>query len=159
MSQTLTFEWNSDSSEDAICERYLLVMAACIRDKEYKEKFLEDPRTELVETVGMTIPEDVIVILDPNKTRWPALHVITEPGEYVFTEGPHSVTQYDYTESGLDNPTITMRANGEVKLFVDAKTTESKKIVTVPFFTPANNLKTEYEFKDDKDPSIILSTC
>lgn len=159
MSQSISFEWNSDSTEEAICERYLLVMAYCIRDRKYKEKFLKDPRKELVDTVGMTIPEDVIVILDPNETRWPALHVLTEPGEYVFAEGSHSVTTYDYTKSGLDNPTVTLRANGEVKLLVDANSKDSKKIVTVPFFTPSNNLKTEYEFKDDTDPSIILSSC
>ena len=159
MNAPLKITWESGSSEEAICERYLLVMAACVRDKAYKEKFLSDPRTELVETVGMKIPEDVIVILDPNETRWPTLHVITEPGEYIFAEGSHSVTQYDYTKSGLDKPTITLRADGEVKLFVDANSSDCKKIVTLPFFTPSNNLKTEYEFKDDTDSSIILSSC
>lgn len=159
MSEQVKFTWDSSSTEDAICERYLLLMAACIRDKAYKEKFLADPRTELVETVGMRIPEDVTVILDPNESRWPALHVITEPGEYVFAEGSHSVTQYDYAKSGLDNPTITLRSEGQVKLFVDANSADSKKIVILPFFTPSNNLKTEYEFKDDTESSIILSSC
>jgi hypothetical protein len=159
MSATLELKWDSDSKEEMLCERYLLLMAACIRNKVYKEKFLADPRKELVETVGMTIPEDAIVILDPNKARWPEVHIITKPGEYVFAEGSYSVTQYNYTKSGLDNPTITMRSAGEVKLLVDAKSTDAKIVVVIPFFTPSNNLRTEYEFKDETTPSIILSSC
>lgn len=159
MSETLKLNWNSNSTEEMICERYLLLMAACITNPDYKKKFLDDPRKELVETVGMTIPENVTVIMDPNKARWPELHVITEPGEYVFAEGSHSVTQYDYTKTGLDNPVITLRSDGQVTISVNAKLKESKQIVVLPFFTPSNNLKTEYMFRGEDTPSIILSSC
>ena len=56
---------------NGICERYLHVMNCCIQYEEIKEYFEKDPRPFLVDFVGMKIPEDAIIILDQNGTRWP----------------------------------------------------------------------------------------
>ena len=53
---------------------YLQVLHDCATDKEYRRKFEDNPRPILAE-IGMKIPEDAKIILEPDKRRWPGVFI------------------------------------------------------------------------------------
>lgn len=144
-----------------ICERYLHVMNCCIQYEGVKEIFEKYPRPFLVDFVGMKIPEDAIIVLDPNGTRWPVARFLNDSGEVEYIEGALSVVENNYLETGkIKSNTVIRDEKSLVVKNIPMKRNQCKKmIITMPYFTSETDLLTEYKFEGAGEPEIVLSSC
>ena len=73
----------------SICVNYVAFTIECAMNKDLKEKFKADPKPYLNDQVGMKIPYDdnVKVVLDESRWRWPIALVKSDEGEFVIEEG------------------------------------------------------------------------
>jgi len=144
-----------------ICEKYLHLLGACIKYPEVKDAFENDPRPFLVNFVGMKIPEDAMIVLDPNGTRWPVARFLKSSGEVEYVEGALSVTENNYLESGkIKSKTVKRNKESLVVEDIPMKRKDCDKIIiTMPYFTSETDLLTEYKFEGAGEPEIVLSSC
>ncbi len=144
-----------------VCERYMLLMASCIANDAVREFFESDPRPLLEDFVGMKIPADAIVKLDPFGTRWPIANFHKENEEVQYIEGPLSITESVYEQSGtLKNKVSERETAGQINVDIPFERDECDTMVIVmPYFTMETDLLTEYKFKNAPEAEIILSSC
>ena len=145
---------------ESICINYLKIMSRCISDSKFKEEFISNPRPYLEEEVGMRIPEKAKIILDPNGRHWPEVRINTGNGTIDFIEHALSVKEDKWQNTGVvESNTITCDKTEQVIKDINANLDDCEVLVILPFFTSDTDLLTEYKFKDDNEPSIVLSSC
>ena len=148
-----------------ITERYMMLMAHCISDSEFREEFERSPREALVDFVGMKIPEDATIVLDPYGPRWPIASFLKETEEekveVTYTEGPLSITENIYDISGVLKRQVGERkTDGGMGMSIPIKRDEcGKMVVVMPYFTFETDLLTEYKFEGSSEAELILSSC
>ena len=144
-----------------VCERYMLLMATCIAREDIKEFFESDPRPLLEDFVGMKIPADAIVKLDPYGPRWPIANFHKDKEDIMYVEGPLSITESVYEKSGKLQQKVSERDDpGVIKIDIPFERDECDSMVIVlPYFTMETDLLTEYKFKNAPEAEILLSTC
>ena len=144
-----------------VCERYMLLMATCIANEDIRNFFETDPRSLLENFVGMKIPADAIVKLDPYGTRWPIANFHKDKEEIMYVEGPLSITESVFEHSGKLQQKVSERDNpGLIQVDIPFDRNECDSMVIVlPYFTMETDLLTEYKFKGESEAEIILSSC
>ena len=154
-------ESHPKSDMQKVCERYMLLMASCIANDAVREFFESDPRPLLESFVGMKIPADAIVKLDPYETRWPVASFHKKNGEVQYVEAPLSITESVFEQSGkLKNKVSEREVAGQINIDMPLERGECDTMVIVmPYFTMETDLLTEYKFKNAPEAEIILSSC
>ena len=136
---------------------YMQLMADCVKNENLRADFLKTPHPYL-RKVGMTIPDNVQVVLDDDDVRWPVIEVNSNGKKIKVTESKLKLEIMNMLESGKTEQEYKELANpAEISMDMNIDLDEADVVVKLPFFDAKADLLGVFNFSDDTE--VILSCC
>jgi hypothetical protein len=150
-----------------ICKHYMLLMAACNTNTEIRDCLEHNPRQLLEEFVGLKIPKEAIVKLDPYGTLWPVANFGKDEEDVMFKERQKFVIKTKYKENGTTKGVVEQEIKGRdhdcscpLTLEIPYERGECKTMtIVLGYFHMMSDVLAEYKFKGDSEAEVVLSSC
>lgn len=141
-----------------ICLGYIKLMYDCAAYEKIREDFIARPHYYLNEHVGMVIPENVKIILDAKRNRWPVVYVKEPNGDkIVFKEGFMGVNIKADLEWGKIQEDFEFAKQGEVDVKIDNALKDCETVVVMPVFDAQSDMLGVYKFSDGAE--VVLTSA
>ncbi len=144
----------------SICTGYCNLMAECCADQKVFDHFKENMHEALnAPEVGMTIPDNVNIVLNTKEGRWSKVYVRTKNGNVSILEKPLGLDVIE-TFPNKEEKSITVVPFDDIHVSIQNALTLDGCIAVaeLPFFDVNEDSLIDFKLNDDTT-EIILSGC